>query len=100
MKECEIVTIMGEGYANHYSKMLDAIVSTINNKLYDMIKLEVVKSKMDEIFEALELKVRYDHLNSEADGKLMCNRTCFELNGHKFETLDEVAKALENKAFL
>lgn len=100
MKEYEVVSIMCEGYGNRYSKMLDVVVSTINNKHYDMLKLDVVKSKMDEVYYALELKVRYDTIYETSNGKLTCDKSGFDFDGHKFETLDEVEKAIKNKVFL
>ena len=100
MKEYEVVFSMCESYGNRYAKTLETIASAINNKHYDMFNLETVKLKMDEVFEAIMLKRRFDELNSKANGKLVCNKTDFELDTHKFETLDEVERALKNKAFL
>jgi hypothetical protein len=100
MKEYEFVSIMAEGYANRFSKALDAIVSAMNNKQCDMLNLVAAKARVGEAMLALEVKVRFDTLANEAKGKLICNKDSFELDGHKFETLDEVEKALNNKAFL
>lgn len=100
MKEYEFVTIMSEGYGNRFSKVLEAIISAINNKHCDMLNLEAAKSRVEETMQALEIKVRYDSLLSKTKSKLTCSNAGFDLDGHKFETLDEVEKALENKAFL
>lgn len=100
MKEYEMVYTMSEGYGNRYAKTLDAVVSAINNKHYDMLNLEVAKSKVQEVMKALELKMRFESLNNQVNGKLICNKTDFELETHKFESLDEVEKAIKNKVFL
>lgn len=100
VKEYEIVSIMSESYGNRYAKTLETVVSAINNKHYGMFNLESVKLRMDEVFEALVIKTRFDLLYNKSNGKLICNKAGFELEPHKFETLDEVEKALNNKAFL
>ncbi len=98
-KEYEMILTISEGYSNRYAKTLDFIVSAINNKNYDVLDLESVKMKMDEVFEAITLKVRFDSL-LDLNSSIICNKDCFELDTHKFETLDEVEKAIKNKAFL
>lgn len=100
MKDYEFVSIMSEGYGNRFSKALDAVVSAINNKHCDMFNLVAVKARVEEAMIALEVKIRFDLLASKSNGKLTCTTSCFELDGHKFETLDQVEKALDNKAFL
>ena len=100
MKDYELVLIMGEGYSNRFSKVLEAVVVAINNKHCDMLNLTIVKSRVEEAMIALEVKIRFDLLASKSNGKLTCTTSCFELDGHKFETLDQVEKALDNKAFL
>lgn len=100
MKEYEMVSFMAEPYGNRYVKTLESISSAINNKQYDMFNLETVKLKMDEVFEAIVIKTRFDALCNESNGKPVCTKTEFELESHKFQTLDEVEKALKNKAFL
>lgn len=99
MKEYEAVYAISDSY-NRYSKALDAIVSAINNRHYDMLNLEAVKRKLDEVFDAMVLKSRFDELYKKSNGKLVCNKTDFDFESHKFETLDEVEKAIKNKAFL
>lgn len=100
MKDYEFVSIMSEGYGNRFSKSLDAVVSAMNNKQYDMLNLAAVKSRVKEAMQALEVRMRFDSLVGEAKGKLTCSASGFDLDGHKFESLDDVEKALENKAFL
>lgn len=99
MKEYEFVMIMLEGYGSRYYKTFEMINSVINNKQCDMLNFGTVKSKVMEALQALEIKVRYDSLACLTK-QLRCTKESFELDGHKFETLDEVEKALENKAFL
>ena len=101
MKEYEFVMAMLEGYgSNRFSKTLDAVASAINNKQVGLLNLSVVKSKVEDALMALEIKIRFDALNEVVKGKLTCTSSNFELNGHEFQTLDEVEKAIENKAFL
>lgn len=100
MKEYEVVREMSEGYSNRYSKILEAIIAAINNKHYEILNFQAAKSRVEEAMNAVELKMRFDELNNKALGKLTASKTEFELDGHKFETLDDVEKALKNKAFL
>ena len=100
MKEYEFVIMMSEGYGNRFSKALEAICSAISNKHCDMLNLPAAKLRVEEAMHAIEIKIRYDYLLSRAKSKLTCNSSGFDLDGHKFETLDEVEKAIDNKAFL
>lgn len=72
----------------------------IYQKQIDMIQLDVCRSKINEVFDYLELRKRYDILFNQADAKLKIGAGCFELDSYKFQTLDEVEKAIKNKAFL
>ena len=72
----------------------------IYQKQIDMIQLDVCRAKINEVFDYLELRKRYDILFNQADAKLKIGVDCFELDSYKFQTLDEVEKAIKNKAFL
>jgi hypothetical protein len=100
VKEYEFASMMSEGYSNRFSKVFEAVCSAMNNKHCDMLNFIAVKSRVEEAMQALEVKIRFDALVVKAKGKLTCSNSSFELDSHKFETLDEVEKALDNKAFL
>lgn len=100
MKEYEVLHSILQGYGNRYSKALEAVVTALNNRYFDILDLEAVKRRVAEAMEALEIKMRFDILNCKVNDKLICNNTDFELNGHKLDSLDEVEKAINNKAFL
>ena len=101
MKDYEIVQAMTEGsYSNRYSKVFEMVISVINNKNLDILNFEAVKKRVEESMKAIEMKIRFDSLNSKVNDKLICNKTDFELDGHKLDSLDEVEKAINNKAFL
>lgn len=101
MKDYEFIMTMLEGYSsNRFSKTFDVVASAINNKQTGLLNLETVKLKVEEALKALEIRIRFDTLNDMVNGKLTCTNSNFELNGHEFQSLDEVEKAIENKAFL
>lgn len=99
MKDYEFVKTAND-YGNRFSKALEAVVSALSNKHCDMLNIEAVKIRVAEAMQALEIRARYDELVQKSKGKLTCDNSGFDLDGHKFESLDEVEKALNNKAFL
>lgn len=66
---------------------------------YDLINLNLIKEKIDEGFEYLYVKQRFIRLNKLIENKIHITDK-FYIDGHGFETLDEVEVAIKNKAFL
>jgi hypothetical protein len=101
MKEYEIVSIIdGGAYSNTFSKSLEMVGSSIPYKNYVMLDLAAARAKVEEVFKAIELMKRYDTLRVTSKFKLRYDPSGFIIDDHKFETLDEVDVALNNKAFL
>jgi hypothetical protein len=78
----------------------------INDAILDrnitFIKLKDLEIRISEVFEYLHLYQRFEKLKKACDYQLNVSKECFWINGIdcKFQTLDEVEKALNNKAFL
>jgi len=86
------------------SYQLEGIFDTVsqaictNNTL--VLKINECREKVNEIFNYLEIRERFRALAKKSDRKLSFTSTHFELYQHKFETLDEVEKAINIKVFL
>lgn len=101
MKEYEAISIIDTGtYSNTFSKALEMIGTSITHKNYHLIDIEAARAKVEETFAAIKAKKRYDALFIVSKGKLTYDASGFIIGDHKFETLDEVEQALNNKAFL
>lgn len=76
------------------------MIDNLSPKIMDIIDLDALKIQVDEIMEFLFVVKRFRKLSKMFDGKLACHQDCFEIEGHKFQTLDEVEKCYNNRAFL
>ena len=99
MKEYELLT------KYHYPEgaiegPFDVMSQALYTKSTNLLNLDECRARTNEIFDYLELKKRYDSLVEESKGKLQFTKEYFDLLKHQFQTLDEVEKALKNKAFL
>lgn len=65
-----------------------------------MIDLPLVKESVNRLFDFLEIRQRYEKLKIQSVAALSFDKDGFHLDGHTFHTLDEVERALKNKAFL
>jgi hypothetical protein len=92
-KECELVHDFDN---DEISSVFYAINVAIEQNNWDLLDLELCKVKVNEAFRALDCKKRFDRLRPV----VRCNKHAFTLDDHEFETLDEVERALKNKAFL
>lgn len=101
MKEYEMVSIIDSGvYSNTFTKALEMIGSSIVSKNYRLIDIGAARTKVEETFAAINTKKRYDLLFIASKCKMTYDASGFIIGDHKFETLDEVEQALNNKAFL
>jgi hypothetical protein len=78
----------------------DVISQVLYGKSTHLLKLKECREHVNKIFDYLELKHRFDALEEAANQTLIFTNECFKLDLHEFETLDEVERALKNKAFL
>lgn len=69
-------------------------------KAIDVIDLTLLKQEIDEVFDFLYAYKRYRELNKKFSHKLAYDKEGFKLDDHVFQSLDEVEKAWNNRAFL
>lgn len=105
MKEYELL----QKYNNHEEKLyangdhvrcfelLKDLLS--HGKGYEFLNLPVLRKKTEEILQFLDLQQKYILLHEKYNNISLDNQG-FNLDGHRFDTLDELEKALKNKAFL
>lgn len=78
----------------------DTLFTVTSHKTYELLDLEFCRKRVNELFDFMIAKKRFDKLHEESKRKLKYGMNGFDLEGHMFETLDEVEHALRNKAFL
>lgn len=78
----------------------DVVSQAIYNKSMSLINIELCKNEIAEVFDYYKIKLKYDFLAEKADEKLYYTNNEFVFEDFKFQTLDEVEKAIKNKAFL
>jgi hypothetical protein len=77
--------------------------TNINSAMLSAVDIPVLKEKIDEFLQFLDIRKRFDKLNILFNGKLSFgDRTdsLFTVDGHEFSTLDEVERAWKLRAFL
>jgi hypothetical protein len=72
----------------------------INNDILFCMDIPYFREVLDQDFDYLLLRKRYEILLAHFPKTLSYDENGFLLDGHRFETLDEVEKAIDNKAFL
>lgn len=86
------------------SSSLDGAFDMVSQAIYSknerLLKLDECRAHINEIFDYLETHNRFLLLSEKSDNKLLLRSDHFELDKHKFDTLDEVEKAIKIKAFL
>lgn len=91
-------------YDKHVGSKLSSIFGLVKHAIDDgswqFLDLKNIKLSIDDDFKYLNSRRYYEQLKTWANGKLSYDENGFHLDGHDFETLNEVQRALENKAFL
>ena len=77
-----------------------AIYTNISNDILYCMDIQHLREVIDQDFDYLVLRTRYELLLAHFPKTLSYDANGFLLDGHRFETLDEVEKAIDNKAFL
>jgi hypothetical protein len=77
-----------------------AIYTNISNDIWHCMDVSHLREVLDQDFDYLVLRKRYEILLAHFPKTLSYDENGFLLDGHRFETLDEVEKAINNKAFL
>lgn len=78
----------------------DLVSQALYTKSVNLLNLSLCKTEIAEVFEYIDLKSRFELLQIHSENKIMVTFTAFQFEGFQFETLDEIEKALKNKAFL
>jgi hypothetical protein len=92
--------VMSDFNKRESAALLANVGQLVNNNNWELMDLNVVDRSFDEIVHALKIIKRYRELSDGANGILTYDREGFYVGESVFQTLDEVEKALNNKAFL
>ena len=87
-------------FTYNLSSGFELMAHAIRNGSWQLVDLEVLRDTIDQDFQYLLIRKRYEGLVLWSNHALTYDDNGFHLDGHDFETLDEVEKAMENKAFL
>ncbi len=79
---------------------LYAIHQALSSKQMSILDVAACRDRINTVFDYVEVRKRFDKLREEINGGLSFDKNGFKLFKSTFETLDEVEKALKNKAFL
>jgi hypothetical protein len=71
-----------------------------NDESSQYLDIDTVRSACNEVLDFLAIRKRMWKLNNQYDCKIDCDEHGFLVDGHSFETLDEVERALKMKAFM
>lgn len=101
MKEYELLLKFDDdGGGEDVEDVVYAIHQVLSNNQIGILDIAACRAKMNTVFDYIELKQRFDKLREVAPQNLAFEKSGFRLFKSTFETLDEVEKALKNKAFL
>jgi hypothetical protein len=67
---------------------------------WELLDLDILESEFDKCIAYFRLCKRFRAMDKLLDGELSITDDGFEIDEHLFQTLDEVQKAVDNKAFL
>lgn len=99
-KEYQIL-VFADKYEAGTHKIFQLMGQALQDGTWKFLDLYGIRSTINANFECLKIRERYDFLLAESKDTLSYDKDGFYINKqHRFETLDEVKKALENKAFL
>lgn len=80
-------------------RSLNLVMSSLSDNTFELLNLEESQDSINHTFTCLKLIKRYRRLQMQ-NAELSYSQNGFHLGEHTFQTLDEVEKALSNKAFL
>ena len=92
-------TLMNEYSCKDASKLFDTLGNSLVNNTWELMDLAEVRESTNQILRFLEVSKRYRRLQS-ANPALGFSTIGFHIEDHVFTCLDEVERALNNKAFL
>ena len=74
--------------------------AAVSNNTTDLLDMDSCRDLVNDVFDFFSLKRRFNQLSMKLNGKLTFENDRFKIESHEFQTLDEVEKAVQNKAFL
>src|SRR5208282_5030219 len=90
-----------EWRSQHYmSESYQLFADALRKKNSNYLNLKQIKDDFRQDIKYLEVYNKYLRLAADCDMKLTYDKECFSLDGHKFQSLKEVEKALKLRAFL
>lgn len=78
---------------------LDLLALALRSNTWELLDLDLTENNMLDTFRYLKDLKRYRRLQNQMTS-LYYTEEGFFIDGHQFETLDQVEKAIKNKAFL
>ena len=81
------------------AKMFSLMSTALADSTWELLEIDTAAEVFSGVFKYLSISKRYRDLQSQSQ-ELSYSADGFHLGEHIFETLDEVEKALKNKAFL
>lgn len=97
--EAERFIIYKNTSKTEFSDIFDLVVHALNTNTQLSLRTEYLQQQCALILSVIAIEQRFDILRSKC-GDLVMNGNKFSLLGHEFDTLDQVEKAINNKAFL
>jgi hypothetical protein len=102
ISEAEQIQFIKNNATDHVVELIKSL--TI---MFEFVNVDQVQQKVNHYFECLKVTQRFEQLKDKANGSLSLKNYAdsnggvgYLLDEHQFKTLDEVEKALNNKAFL
>jgi hypothetical protein len=99
-KEYKVLWFYEHIEPGHVGTLFRLMSDTIRDGSWTYVDLPAVKRNILKDFNYLMISERYHDLRSVSNDTLSYNKEGFELDGHPFQTLKEVEKALKLKSFL
>lgn len=83
-----------------HTKCLELLTDTLSsNRGYEFLNLSLINEKIEEIMHFFTVQQRFILLKNNVPS-INYDERGFHLDSHTFETIDELEKAIKNKAFL
>lgn len=100
MKEYQLLLKFNPEDGEDVEDVVYAIHQVISNRQLAILDIKACRDRMNVVFDYIETRKRFDKLREAINNKLSFDNEGFHLLKNTFESLDEVEKALKNKAFL
>ena len=81
------------------AELFDTLSVALDNNTWEMLDIDSVEATFIEVFSQMRIVKRFRTLH-QINGSVSYSDDCLLVDDHEFQTLDEIEKALKNKAFL